>query len=71
MKDHYINPFDDDKHSFLVLLNTLKQYSLWPQFAPVPSGWEVVFGPDAKTECCEYIEKRWVDIRQPLPSKES
>lgn len=37
-----INPFDDEQHVFLVLLNTRDQYSLWPEFANVPPGWETI-----------------------------
>ena len=35
------NPFDDENGIFLVLVNDEGQYSLWPEFADVPDGWEV------------------------------
>ena len=63
MKDQYINPFDDEKHQFLVLINTQHQYSLWPNFAPVPPGWTAVYGPEIKAQCSQYIDQHWSDIR--------
>ncbi|PVA94819.1 MbtH family protein [Mycobacteroides abscessus] len=59
-----INPFDDDKGSFFVLVNDEEQHSLWPAFADVPDGWRVVFGEADRAACLEYIEqKNWTDIR--------
>ncbi|WP_415878029.1 MbtH family protein [Mycetohabitans rhizoxinica] len=34
------NPFDDPNGSFLVLVNSENQHSLWPNFAEVPAGWQ-------------------------------
>jgi uncharacterized protein YbdZ (MbtH family) len=58
-----INPFDDDKGSFYVLVNDEEQHSLWPAFADVPAGWQVVFGETDRAACLEYIEQNWADIR--------
>ncbi|AKS34794.1 MbtH family protein [Mycolicibacterium goodii] len=57
------NPFDDDNAGFLVLVNDEEQHSLWPSFADVPAGWHVVYGEAARSECLEYIEQSWTDIR--------
>jgi MbtH protein len=57
------NPFDDEEAVFLALRNSELQHSLWPQRIPVPGGWEVVFGPDSRGACLEYIEQNWVDMR--------
>ncbi|RUL78901.1 MbtH family protein [Dyella choica] len=57
------NPFDDEKHSFFVLVNHEGQHSLWPQFAQIPAGWEPVFGPDARQPCLDYVEAHWQDMR--------
>ncbi|RZT88648.1 MbtH protein/glycopeptidolipid biosynthesis protein [Pseudonocardia sediminis] len=60
------NPFDDENGSFLVLVNDEGQHSLWPAFADVPAGWEVVHGgPDgtARASCVEYVETHWTDLR--------
>ncbi len=58
-----INPFDDDKGSFLVLVNDEEQHSLWPAFADVPAGWRVVYGEADRASCLDYIEQNWPDIR--------
>lgn len=60
--DNYLNPFDDEQHEFLVLANTQAQYSLWPDFAVQPAGWDIHFGPAPRTECLDYIEQHWHSI---------
>lgn len=57
------NPFDDENGTFLVLVNEENQHSLWPSFADVPEGWTLVHGPDGRTECLDYVEARWTDMR--------
>lgn len=61
-QDNYVNPFDDDQYPFLVLVNAREQYSLWPEFAAIPSGWDVRFGPAQRNDCLEYIEIHWLSI---------
>ncbi len=58
-----INPFDDDDGSFCVLVNDEEQHSLWPAFADVPAGWQVVYGEADRAACLDYIEQNWTDIR--------
>ncbi len=58
MKD-YVNPFDDEQYQFTVLVNQKGQYSLWPDFADAPPGWERRFGPAPRAECVDYIERHW------------
>jgi len=57
------NPFDDNEGTFLVLVNDEGQHSLWPQFASVPAGWDVHFGPDNRQACLDYVEANWTDMR--------
>lgn len=57
------NPFDATDAQFLALRNHEGQFSLWPVFAPVPEGWSVKFGPEARDKCLAYIEETWTDIR--------
>lgn len=57
------NPFDDVDGTFLVLVNSEGQHSLWPQFADVPAGWTIKHGPDARQSCMDYIEQNWTDMR--------
>jgi uncharacterized protein YbdZ (MbtH family) len=57
------NPFDDTEAMFLVLLNDEGQYSIWPGFADVPDGWDVVSGPADKASCVQFIDEKWTDMR--------
>jgi uncharacterized protein YbdZ (MbtH family) len=57
------NPFDDERGSFLVLVNDEAQHSLWPDFADVPAGWNVIYGKADRAACLDYVERNWPDIR--------
>jgi MbtH protein len=57
------NPFEDPDAMYFVLINDEGQHSLWPAFADVPDGWEVIFGQDGRQECLDFIEKNWTDMR--------
>lgn len=57
------NPFDDERGSFLVLVNDEAQHSLWPDFAEVPVGWNVIYGKADRAACLDYVERNWPDIR--------
>ena len=57
------NPFDDADGTFYVLVNDEGQYSLWPSFAPVPSGWNIKHDSDKRQTCLDYIEQHWTDMR--------
>ena len=56
------NPFDDNDARFRVLVNSVNQHSLWPEFADVPQGWVAVFGPAAKDQALGYVTEHWQDI---------
>lgn len=57
------NPFDDEDGRFLVLVNNEDQHSLWPAFAEIPAGWQLVFGDASRADCVEFVEQNWSDIR--------
>ncbi|MGI8312105.1 MbtH family protein [Saccharopolyspora hattusasensis] len=57
------NPFDDEDGTFLVLRNEQAQHSLWPAFAAVPAGWEVVCAETSRAEALSYVEHNWTDLR--------
>ncbi|MFJ2768444.1 MbtH family protein [Streptomyces sp. NPDC087300] len=57
------NPFDDKDAQFHVLVNDEGQHSLWPAFAEVPAGWEIVYGADDHQKCLDYVEQNWTDMR--------
>ncbi|MCK0519781.1 MbtH family protein [Williamsia sp. DF01-3] len=57
------NPFDDEDGRFFVLVNDENQHSLWPTFADIPAGWNKVFGEASRTECLDYVNEHWTDLR--------
>ena len=57
------NPFEDDSASYLVLRNDEGQYSLWPEFAAVPAGWNVVLDRSERAACVDFINSSWTDMR--------
>ena len=48
---------------YYVVKNIEEQYSIWPSYKKIPKGWEVVGQPRIKSECLDYIEKTWTDMR--------
>jgi MbtH protein len=48
---------------YVVLVNQEEQYSIWPAFKSIPTGWTQVHSADSKTECLALIEKLWTDMR--------
>ena len=57
------SPFDDEAQPFFVLVNEEGQHSLWPAFAAVPAGWNIVFGQDSHAACLAFVETHWTDMR--------
>ena len=57
------NPFDDENGTFTVLTNDEGQYSLWPTFVGVPTGWNSVHEPATRQVCLDYINQTWTDMR--------
>ena len=57
------NPFEDHDAEYRVLVNDEGQHSLWPVSIEVPTGWANVHGPARRSECLEYVEKNWTDMR--------
>ena len=57
------NPFEDPDGTYLVLVNAENQHSLWPEFADVPAGWTVAFGPSSRQSCLDHVEAHWTDMR--------
>lgn len=55
--------FDSDTAEYFALVNDEGQYSLWPRFADVPTGWTADFGPTSRQDCLEHIDRTWTDMR--------
>ncbi|MFJ1972086.1 MbtH family protein [Streptomyces sp. NPDC087903] len=56
------NPFEDESAVYRVLVNAEGQYSLWPEFAAVPAGWDTAHGPDTRAACVAHVEERWTAL---------
>ncbi|MFD4529432.1 MbtH family protein [Streptomyces sp. NPDC058470] len=57
------NPFENAEGRYVVLVNDEGQHSLWPDFAEVPAGWDVVLPESDRQSCLDYIEANWTDMR--------
>jgi MbtH protein len=57
------NPFEDENGTYIVLINDEGQYSLWPSFIEIPTGWTTVHEPDTRQACLDYISQNWTDMR--------
>lgn len=57
------NPFEDADAPYLVLMNDEEQYSLWPAGIAVPDGWSTAHGTDSRSNCLQYVEENWTDMR--------
>ncbi|WP_029686319.1 MbtH family protein [Tatumella saanichensis] len=58
-----LHPFDQPQMTGYVLQNPQGHYSLWPENVALPMGWQPVFGPQSNTDCLEWLERHWPDIR--------
>jgi MbtH protein len=58
-----INPFDDENGRFKVVMNTERQYALWPSFADVPAGWTIQLDDSDRAACLDYVNVHWTDMR--------
>lgn len=65
------NPFDPPDGGYLVLVNTLGEYSLWPDGLAVPGGWAVVHGPAGHDRCLEYVQTHWTESIPVHPDQEA
>ncbi|MUZ75256.1 MbtH family NRPS accessory protein [Agrobacterium vitis] len=57
------NPFEDDTHEFVALVNDQGQHSLWPAHFSIPAGWELAFGPESRALCIDYVNTTWTELR--------
>ncbi len=48
---------------YFVVRNVEEQYSIWPAFKEIPTGWEPMRMAGPKEACLDYIGKHWTDMR--------
>jgi MbtH protein len=53
----------EDKKIYAVVMNHEEQYSIWAKGREIPRGWRAVGKEGHKSECLEYIDQVWVDMR--------
>jgi MbtH protein len=53
----------EDTTTYHVVINHEEQYSIWPDFKEIPSGWRAVGKSGRKQECLDYIGVVWTDMR--------
>ena len=46
-----------------VIINLEGQYSIWPAKKETPAGWKETGFSGTKTECSEYVDREWTDMR--------
>lgn len=56
------HPFEQTM--FLVLVNPVGQYSIWPAVMRVPAGWQVVHGVASRQSCVDFVEALRVDVME-------
>ena len=47
---------------YLVLINAEEQYSLWPKYLSIPTGWRAV-KEGTQAECAQFVDEVWTDMR--------
>lgn len=52
-----------DDTIYVVVVNHEEQYSIWPDWKEIPSGWRSADKRGTKQECLDYIKEVWVDMR--------
>jgi MbtH protein len=48
---------------YRVVVNHEEQYSIWPDYKPLPAGWRDAGKLGTKDECLSYIKSVWTDLR--------
>lgn len=48
---------------YTVVVNDEGQYSIWPDFKPIPDGWRGIGQPESREACLQRIEQAWTDLR--------
>lgn len=60
----------EDTTLFQVVVNDREQYSLLPADRPLPEGWKPTGKQGTKSECLDYIQEVWSDMR-PRPVRDA
>lgn len=53
----------EDPRVYMAVMNDEEQYSIWPANKELPLGWHATGKTGTRTECLDYIEQVWTDMR--------
>lgn len=53
----------EDNTVYRVVVNQEEQYSIWPDYKPIPAGWREGGKTGLKAECLSFITTVWTDMR--------
>jgi MbtH protein len=51
------------KATFVVVVNSEEQYSIWPIGSDIPGGWSPADFQGSEDECLDHIDRVWTDLR--------
>ncbi|AWK15518.1 MbtH family NRPS accessory protein (plasmid) [Candidatus Fukatsuia symbiotica] len=54
---------DNTVQTYTVVINHEEQYSIWPTYREIPTGWREVGKRGREQECLDYITEVWTDMR--------
>lgn len=54
---------EEDTTTYQVVVNSEEQYSIWPGYKAVPSGWRAVGQTGTREACLDHIKEVWTDMR--------
>jgi len=54
---------DEDPREYVVVINEEEQYSIWPTYQDIPSGWTATTFKGSRNACLRHIEEVWTDMR--------
>jgi len=53
----------EDERGYKVVVNIEEQYSIWPDYKPLPLGWTEAGKSGNKADCLAHIREVWTDMR--------
>lgn len=54
---------NEDDGQYKVVVNIEEQYSIWPDYKPLPNGWTEAGKAGSKADCLAHIREVWTDMR--------
>ena len=58
-----VDAYTIDGDLLKVIINAEGQYSIWPAKKETPAGWKETGFAGSKTECSQYVDQEWKDMR--------